>query len=68
MADEQELITVIPDTIERAELEIEARRRGMSVDAVATERFVSALESEIARAGELFFGPKSPSKGFRRPQ
>lgn len=66
MASGDEEVTVKADPIERAELEIEARRRGTTIENVATERFGSALEEVIQRVKAAFCGPQSPSATHKR--
>lgn len=66
MAQSYEELVVPADPVDRAALQIEARATGKTIHEVATERFVAALEAEIGRAKEAFFGPDRPSRGRKQ--
>lgn len=63
MTNEDEVINGRVDRFDYGLLEIEAKRRGMTVEQVASERFAHQLEEEIEHVAQVFFGAhESPSK------
>ena len=48
------------DPVEYAVAQMEARRRGVTADQVATEKFSDRLDAALKRAAAAFCGPKRP--------